>query len=117
MDDKSEPRDVPEPQRDQTRGGGPSWLLWIVLLLLVVYPLSLGPAAKLHLAHPAARPAIEGVYKPLTTLIDFNPHVRDFFVWYVEKVWKYDPPGSRASNTRTNSAAVSGTNATAASGK
>jgi hypothetical protein len=70
------------------RGSRGLWPLWLCFFLLVVYPLSVGPAAWLHKRQPAARPAIEGFYKPMTLLMDYCPPVRDFFVWYVTTVWR-----------------------------
>ncbi len=63
-------------------------VVWALILLLVIYPLSIGPAALAHKAWPAARPAIEALYKPVTALIALSPPVQGFFMWYVQTIWR-----------------------------
>jgi hypothetical protein len=108
MDDSSTKPGAPEPGTDSAHGGSSLWFVWAFFLLVVIYPLSIGPAAKIHRKHPAARPAIETAYKPVTTLMEHSTHVRDFFVWYAEKIWKLDSPGPPPPTTQTNSAAAPG---------
>lgn len=68
--------------------GGTMWILWTGFFVLVVYPLSLGPAARLHQSSPATRPAIEAFYAPLTMLIKTSPACRAAAEWYVVRVWR-----------------------------
>jgi len=65
-----------------------SWLALGLPLGLVIYCLSIGPAARLHRNTPAARPAIEAFYKPLTALIQNCRPASKFFEWYIIVVWK-----------------------------
>jgi hypothetical protein len=75
-------------QSDTAPGrGGTLWILWLSLLVFA-YPLSIGPAAKLHKRFPASRPAIEAFYRPLTSLIDRNKALRAVAQWYVADVWR-----------------------------
>jgi len=80
---------LPQPDAPPERGGsGAISLLWLSFLLLVAYPLSIGPAARLHRSTPAARPAIETFYKPLELLIRSSPPIEKAFEWYVTVVWR-----------------------------
>ena len=65
------------------------WVLWVCFVLLVVYPLSVGPAVRLYEAtsNAALRNSIEAFYTPLVVLCDACDPVEDFFIWYVEAVW------------------------------
>jgi hypothetical protein len=77
---------LPQPEAASGRGAL-SWFLWL-LLLVVVYSLSIGPTAKVHKSYPAARPAIEAFYTPLTILIDRSAALRAVAQWYVADVWR-----------------------------
>jgi len=79
---------LPQPDAAPMRGGGvATWLLWLSVVL-VAYPLSIGPAARLHQSVPAARPAIETFYRPLTLLMRRIPPLDVAIQWYVTVVWK-----------------------------
>jgi len=84
--------DVPEPEADHRRGGPFTLFLWVFFLVFVVYPLSIGPAAWLHLKAPSTRPALEVIYAPLTALSDHSDPVRDVMLWYVTKIWRIPFP-------------------------
>ena len=74
--------------RSESKGGpGSYWALWALLLLLFIYALSIGPAAKLHKVSPPARPAIEAVYYPIVALSKDNETVANALNWHVEKIW------------------------------
>jgi hypothetical protein len=90
MDEKPE---ATEPQSHHSRGSRLTWFLWMFFLVFVVYPLSIGPAAWLHLKAPPVRPAIEGFYKPVTMLADHFEQLGDFMHWYVVSVWQI--PGGK----------------------
>lgn len=76
------------PQPDAATGRSVwTWILWLSVLA-VAYPLSIGPAAKIHKRFPASRPAIEAFYKPLTLLIDRSAALRAITQWYVAEVWR-----------------------------
>ena len=63
----------------------------VAFLLLVVYPLTLGPALKL--AELRMIPfQVLAIYEPLTPLCDHCPPVRRFFDWYVQDVWRWSAP-------------------------
>ena len=71
------------------RGGVSSgWTLWVLVFFFLAYPLSIGPAARLHQHFPRARPLIEAAYKPIVVLMDQSPTARDACVWYLSKIWK-----------------------------
>ena len=82
----SETSSDPLGESEQSRVGW--WLGWVLFFLLVVYPLSIGPAARVHMACPGARPAIETFYTPLVVLAKSNKQVARFFSWYISTVWK-----------------------------
>jgi hypothetical protein len=89
--------------------GAALWLLCAFILVLVIYPLSIGPAVILHQTHPAWRPAIELAYKPIVTLMERNPSIRALFTRYVE-IFRL-PPTTSASPpppAQTNSPAAPG---------
>jgi hypothetical protein len=75
---------------------------------LVLYPLSIGPAAIMHQKHAAARPALEAVYKPVTALVDYSPRVQRLLLWYMWKVWGFAPSVPKSTTTPTNSVPASG---------
>jgi hypothetical protein len=62
-------------------------VLWVLVFLFVVYPLSIGPAAKFHQHFPKARPLIEAAFKPIVVLIDHSPTTRAACLWYLSKIW------------------------------
>jgi hypothetical protein len=108
MDDTSEKPSGPEPQTTSTRGGGGLWLLAGFVLLLVIYPLSIGPAARIHQKYPAAAPAIEAIYTPVTVLADHSPRLQIFVLWYITNVWGLAPQVPTAPTVPTNSVPASG---------
>lgn len=60
-----------------------SVLAWAVVILLVIYPLSIGPMAKLI---PNPPPSLRATYAPIAFLVDHFKPVRSFYDWYA-KVW------------------------------
>ena len=60
-----------------------SVLAWAVVILLVIYPLSIGPMAKLI---PNPPPPLRATYAPIGFLVDHFKPVRSFYDWYA-KVW------------------------------
>ncbi len=108
MDDTSSQPGTQEPQTTSARGGSTLWLIMAVFLLLVIYPLSIGPAAIIHQKHPAARPAIEVVYKPVTALVDHSPRAQTLLLWYMQKVWRFPLLPPQSPTAPTNSVPVSG---------
>jgi|OpeIllAssembly_1097287.scaffolds.fasta_scaffold1520151_1 hypothetical protein len=80
--------DVPEPPAHRNPSGRFTTFLWVFFLLVVVYPLSIGPVAWLHLKVPTSRPAIEAFYTPITLLVDHSEQFAGFMRWYILKVWR-----------------------------
>lgn len=78
----------PEASNDPRRSGFGT-LGWIVVVLLVVYPLSTGPAVKLAEHDMVSDTTLEIVYAPLIWLTEHCPPVKDFFDWYLSDVWKW----------------------------
>ncbi len=66
----------------------PGPLLWIAFLVLVVYPLSVGPVALIVTKHPNVERAIGPAYAPLALLYRKCKPVQNFYDWYLEKVWR-----------------------------
>jgi hypothetical protein len=79
-----------EQEAHHTRPRGLSPALWIILLLLLVYPLSTGPVIKLHTALTGSsnRDFLFVVYAPLIWLSRTCPPVEQFFDWYVADLWQ-----------------------------
>jgi hypothetical protein len=82
-------RDEVDEHRGERRA---SWLngpwFWVPLLLFVVYPLSIGPAALLVSKVRSARPAFDMVYAPILFLCKKSEGVDDLFEHYVDEVWQ-----------------------------
>ena len=77
------------PNDATTSGGGDTglfpWLAWTLVLFLVVYPLSVGPVAKIVGPNPPA--FVRTIYTPMEYLYDHSEPVRSFYDWY-KKVWR-----------------------------
>jgi hypothetical protein len=64
-----------------------AFAFWILVSLLIVYPLSIGPVARVVAASPGLPPqALLSFYKPLETLYDNSYPAERFFDWYL-KLW------------------------------
>jgi hypothetical protein len=61
------------------------WLAWVIFVL---YPLSFGPAVKIHRRSPAARRTIETIYAPLILVMDQNSMLESVTLWYINRFWK-----------------------------
>jgi hypothetical protein len=63
-------------------------VLWLLALLLVLYPLSVAPAVKF--IPPSPSPPVQSmlatIYAPLRYLYASTPAVRTFYQWY-GKLW------------------------------
>ena len=64
---------------------GCGWLIRSLILLLVAYPLSFGPAFKLVFERGLPREVLV-IYDPIVLLSNYEPF-GDFFVWYVYDFW------------------------------
>ncbi len=73
---------------NESRKGFP--VVWIVLFLLVAYPLSIGPALVL-VENDLLPENTLSLYRPIELLADRSDAVRDVFRWYVG-VWWHPPP-------------------------
>ncbi len=60
---------------------------WIAFFILVLYPLSIGPAVHLHNAVPPLRKPIETFYTPLVYAARHSRAIDSFFRWYIQRVW------------------------------
>jgi hypothetical protein len=74
---------------DEARRGGFGTFTWLLVLLLVLYPLSTGPALKLAEHDVISLDALEYVYAPLGWLAQHSPPVQAFFDWYLGDVWDW----------------------------
>ena len=59
---------------------GSLWILWIVLVLLIAYPLSTGPVLKFVKRPPP--PPIIALYMPLNLIYEKSPTARKVFDGY-----------------------------------
>jgi hypothetical protein len=63
--------------------------VWLAVLLLVLYPLSTGPAVRLAEHDIVSMDILEHLYAPLIWLAENCPPVADFFEWYLVDVWNW----------------------------
>jgi hypothetical protein len=74
-----------------------SLMLWPAVAV-VVYVLSVGPAAKLYQVfelekkHPGCARALELCYKPLDRLVHTSTKTESLYVWYATKIWRVRSP-------------------------
>ena len=72
--------------------GGSGQLIRVVsalLLLLVLYPLSVGPTAKIYGKPGLIVPKpVELFYSPIEYLYNHSEHTRRFFDWYLRSIWR-----------------------------
>lgn len=68
---------------------GTWWVPWALFILLVAYPLSLGPVAVLHDKNMVPD-GVGVIYKPLEYLYHHSPPVKRALDWYVEDLWGSD---------------------------
>lgn len=61
---------------------------WMIITLLVLYPLSTGPMLRLaQETNLVSENRLEQIYTPLIFLSDNCRPVQDFFVWYIFGLW------------------------------
>jgi hypothetical protein len=63
-------------------------MLVVFGVLLLLYPLSTGPAVKLSEKGVISKKAVVFCYTPLDFLRRRSHVVKRFFEWYLEDVWK-----------------------------
>jgi hypothetical protein len=83
-----------EAQSTETRRGFP-WFAWLLLLSLILYPISIGPVAKL--VERPFRPtpyAFEVLYSPLLDFAGACPPIERLLEWYLFSVWHVQGGGS-----------------------
>jgi hypothetical protein len=64
----------------------------MLLVVLLVYPLSIGPAAHLAKKFPATEGALEVAYLPVVALAHQVPLLERALRWYIVDVWRYPAP-------------------------
>ena len=87
-------------QRDEGHRPFVTGLRWLgyASAALLIYILSTGPAVKLatHFdttnKHPRTEQVMEAFYKPLAILVDHSPLAREFFFWYIGRIWRVPIP-------------------------
>jgi hypothetical protein len=63
---------------------GSFWIIWIIISLLLAYPLSIGPAAKFYGWRGRGAPAaVRTFYAPLAQAYNRNHKVKKAIDWYV----------------------------------
>jgi hypothetical protein len=65
---------------------GSFWIVWTVILLLLGYPLSVGPIAK-HYDHKKPPGAVLAFYAPLESLYHKSPTAHKVIDWYLH-LWR-----------------------------
>jgi hypothetical protein len=63
------------------------WPAWLAIGILVLYPLSTGPAAMLYQHHLLPESVLQILYAPIIYVCDHNATINDALEWYVEKIW------------------------------
>jgi hypothetical protein len=86
MPEQADPRTDAPPSHETSRHGVSTWLI-IFFVLFVLYPLGIGPAARIHNRYPATRRAIEILYAPITSAGENSRVIRHALEWYVVNVW------------------------------
>jgi hypothetical protein len=81
-----ESADPPSTARDSTR----VWVAWACFIVFILYPLSIGPAARLY-EKGIARSEIEALYTPLGTLAEHSDVAQEILEWYLLDVWHFNP--------------------------
>src|ERR1043166_2400597 len=92
MDESFTKPEGPEEQVRPDRGGSALWFVWALLLLLVIYPLSIGPAAWAIVKIPASAPPLRVVYRPIAYFTSHYPRCETALRWYLNKVWQLNIP-------------------------
>jgi hypothetical protein len=82
-----------QPAPGTGRRSGRRRVLWVLGLVLVVYPLSIGPMAKLSMVTGTGSKVVEIVYAPLIVAAKVFPPLARFVDWYLDEVWKTLPKG------------------------
>lgn len=90
MDDGTPQEPIPK-QRESSQANRASLLLWMSILL-VLYLLGIGPAARVHLKYPAARPALEVLYAPVVFACNRSPAISNAVLWYLTTIWHLPIP-------------------------
>jgi hypothetical protein len=62
------------------------WLPFLAFLILVVYPLSMGPTFKLIQLRILPMQVIY-IYDPLQAVIAHSTVLQNFFNWYITRLW------------------------------
>ena len=75
----------PKSQESATGHDKWAWFIWAALALLLAYPLSLGPVAKVYDRTPyASVPSlVKALYAPLKIAYDRNKGVKTALDWYI----------------------------------
>jgi hypothetical protein len=82
---------APTPESGRSRSHDWTLILWAFVLLFVVYPLSVGPAAKLYFMKVIPGRPVEAFYAPLGFAVNRSPGLERFFAWYLDDLWKVRP--------------------------
>jgi hypothetical protein len=70
--------------------GLPFWVTVALVAVLVLYPLSFGPACWIASRTEWLRPTVPIVYKPMTFIVDIGPQRLDDFVWWYSNLYSAD---------------------------
>jgi hypothetical protein len=73
------------------RPGRQSWLIWALVFVVIIYPLSVGPTMKLCVMGYCSPGLVSAVYSPLRKVLNHSPSLRGFFDWYIDDLWRAYP--------------------------
>ena len=74
----------PDSSASSSKSSGSAFTLTVLALLVLIYPLSVGPVAKYYTTGNAVLPDwVPTFYAPLEALAKKSPQVEHFFEWYV----------------------------------
>jgi hypothetical protein len=93
MDDPSAPEPVipvkPDASEEPSSRGSGGFFVWVFLLvLLILYPLSVGPVVRLAFRIPKLETAVQIVYAPIGFICEHCIPVDKFFDWYLFDLWR-----------------------------
>ena len=67
-------------------------IVWLLLAVLVLYPLSTGPAAWLAIKQPSTAQALKTFYAPIGVACSHSHALEQALVWYLTVVWRVPLP-------------------------
>jgi hypothetical protein len=82
MQDQRPSESGPRPKRRRRR------LLIFLAILIIAYPLSIGPVVRLEFAHYLPNHTSDYLYAPLAPLVGESGPLHELLLWYIYVVWR-----------------------------